>query len=681
MHLECTNIVQTDFNAKIGRESVFGATVGQFSLHETTSSNGLRLIGFAASHNMVVRSTGFRHLDIHKASWIAPDRLTRNQIDHVVIDARHASSILDVRSFRGPNIDSDHWLVAAKVRTRLCVSKIVRRGLSRKPDFEKLHSQQTKDAFSTRLAGLLSQPSPIPESISDMWAHISHSLQASADEVLGFQGPPVGNPWYDQECREATAAKDAAYQRTLQAGATRALVDAYRIRRREEKRLFRRKKRELERRECESIECSRDRNDARNFYQRVKLLTQGFKTGGFACRDDDGNLVADKDIVLKLWRDHFSTLLAGDAPSLGDSDSLTPIDDDTDIPAPSHIEVAAAIQRLKNNKAPGADGLSAELFKAGGDVLVGCMHQLICRIWLMENMPNDWNLSLICPILKKGDATQRTNYRGISLLPVAYRVLTSVLCEKLKPHAEALIGPYQCGFRPGKSTMDQIFTLRQILEKSHENQIDTYYLFVDYKAAFDSPRRDLLYAAMSELGIPAKLTRLCRMTLSNTNSSVKVGHDQSETFNTKLGLRQGDSLSLLLYGAEAWTVTQPDAAALEVFERKILRKIFGPVCVGDTYRIKWNHELYELYDDIDVVSRMNIQRLRWLGHVVRMEEVAPARKVFEAVVSGQRRRGRPRIRWQDQVIQPIASLGIANWRRRAQDRDAWRELMHQAVTR
>ncbi|XP_043064519.1 uncharacterized protein LOC122320475 [Drosophila ficusphila] len=806
-------ILLGDFNAKIGRESVFGATVGQFSLHETTSSNGLRLIGFAASHNMVVRSTGFRHLDIHKASWISPDRLTRNQIDHVVIDARHASSILDVRSFRGPNIDSDHWLVAAKVRTRLCVSKIVRRGLSRKPDFEKLHSQQTKDAFSTRLAGLLSQPSPMPESISDMWAHISHSLQASADEVLGFQGPPVRNPWYDQECREATAAKDAAYQRTLQAGATRALVDAYRIRRKEEKRLFRRKKRELERRECESIECSRDRNDARNFYQRVKRLTQGFKTGGFACRDDDGNLVPDKDIVLKLWRDHFSTLLAGDAPSLGDSDSLTPIDDDTDIPAPSHIEVAAAIQRLKNNKAPGADGLSAELFKAGGDVLVGCMHQLICRIWLMENMPNDWNLSLICPILKKGDATQRTNYRGISLLPVAYKVLTSVLCEKLKPHAEALIGPYQCGFRPGKSTMDQIFTLRQILEKSHENQIDTYHLFVDYKAAFDSPRRDLLYAAMSELGIPAKLTRLCRMTLSNTNSSVKVGHDQSETFNTKLGLRQGDSLScmlfnllmesiirkagvhrtgtiltnrcvqllayaddidiigrtkrdvtaafgaiekesakvglavnmektkfmvcssresrrldsqltaasysfesvkefiylgtavtgnnnvsleikrritlanrcyfglVLLYGAEAWTVTQPDAAALEVFERKILRKIFGPVCVGDTYRIRWNHELYELYDDIDVVSRINIQRLRWLGHVVRMEEVAPARKVFEAVVSGQRRRGRPRIRWQDQVIQPIASLGIANWRGRAQDRDAWRELMHQAVTR
>ncbi|XP_062127293.1 uncharacterized protein LOC133839668 [Drosophila sulfurigaster albostrigata] len=593
------------------------------------------------SSGILVRSTGFRHLDIHKASWLSPDRLTRNQIDHVVIDARHASNILDVRSCRGPNIDSDHYLVAAKIRTRLCVAKIARR-----------------------------------------------------KEVLGFQRPLTRNPWYDQECHDATAAKDAAYRRTLQAGATRAIVDVYRSRRRDEKRLFRRKKKEQERRECESIESiesSRCRNEARNFYQRVKRLTQGFK-----CTDSE------------------------------DYDSRTPIyGTDIEVPIPSHIEVKDAIQRLKNSKSAGADGLPAELFKAAGDMLVGSMHQLISKIWMTESMPEDWNLSMICPILKKDDATLRTNYRGISLLPVAYKVLTSVLCERPKPHAEALIGPYQCGFRPGKSTVDQIFTLRQILEKSYENQIDTYHLFVDYKAAFDSPRRDCLYAAMSELGIPAKLTRLCRMTSSNTISSVNVGCGQSETFTTKcvqllgyaddidiigrtkrdvtgafaaiekesakVGLavnmektkfmvcssresRRLDSqltaenysfgsvkcyfglskqfnsralsrrtkttlyktliLPVLLYGAECWTVTQSDAAALGVFERKILRKIFGPICVDDVYRIRYNHELYELYGDVDVASRVKSQRLRWLGHVARMDEDAPARKVFDAVIVG-----------------------------------------------
>ncbi|XP_051859298.1 uncharacterized protein LOC127565328 [Drosophila albomicans] len=789
-------ILLGDFNAKVGREDIFGATVGRFSLHETTSSNGLRLIGFAAAHNMVVRSTGFRHLDIHKASWLSPDRLTRNQIDHVVIDARHASNILDVRSCRGPNIDSDHYLVAAKIRTRLCVAKIARRSALRRLDIGKLQSQQAKNAFSTHVSGLLSRAPSIPQDISDMWALISHSLRASAEEVLGFQRPITRNPWYDQECRDATAAKDAAYRRTLQAGATRAIVDVYRLRRRYEKRLFRRKKKEQE--------------SAR----RVKRLTQGFKSGAVACRDDDGNLVTEAEVVLRLWRDHFSSLLSGSSTDSEDYDPRTPIyGTDIEVPIPSHIEVKDAIQRLKNNKSAGADGLPAELFKAAGDMLVGSMHQLISKIWLTESMPEDWNLSMICPILKKGDATVRTNYRGISLLPVAVGSgLASPLLTRFSPCAKSW-------------------------EKSYENQIDTYHLFVDYKAAFDSPRRDRLYAAMSELGIPAKLTRLCRMTLSNTISSVKVGCGQSETFTTKCGLRQGDSLScilfnilmesiirkagvhrtgtiltnrcvqllgyaddidiigrtkrdvtgafgaiekesakvglavnmektkfmvcssresrrldsqltaenysfgsvkefiylgtaitstndvsleikrritlanrcyfglsrqfnsralsrrtkttlyktlilpVLLYGAECWTVTQSDAAALGVFERKILRKIFGPICVDDVYRIRYNHELYELYGDVDVASRVKSQRLRWLGHVARMDEDAPARKVFDAMIVGTRRRGRPRTRWQDQVMDTLSTLGVTNWRRRAQDRAAWRHIALQAETR
>nr|XP_043068191.1 uncharacterized protein LOC122321607 [Drosophila bipectinata] len=557
-------ILLGDFNAKVGREDIFGATVGRFSLHETTSSNSLRLIGFAAAHNMVVRSTGFHHLDIHKASWLSPDRLTRNQIDHVVIDARHASNILDVRSCRGPNIDSDHYLVAAKIRTRLCVAKIARRSALRRLDIGKLQSQQAKNAFSTHVSGLLSRAPSIPEDISDMWALISHSLRASAEEVLGFQRPLSRNPWYDQECHDATAAKDAAYGRTLQAGATRAIVDVYRSRRRDEKRLFRRKKKDQERRECESTESSRCRNEARNFYQRVKRLTQGFKTGTVACRDNDGNLVTETEVVLRLWRDHFSSLLSGSSTDSEDYDPRTPIyGTDIEVPIPSHIEVKDAIQRLKNNKSAGADGLPAELLKAA-----------------------DWNLSMICPILKKGDATVRTNYRGISLLPVAYKVLTSVLCERLKPHAEALIGPYQCGFRPGKSTVDQIFTLRQILEKSYENQIDTYHLFVDYKAAFDSPRRDRLYAAMSELGIPAKLTRLCRMTLSNTISSVKVGSGQSETFITKCGLRQGDSLSCILFN---------------ILMERIIRK--AGVHRSGTILTNRCVQLLGYADDIDIIGR------------------------------------------------------------------------------
>ena len=81
--------------------------------------NGIRLIDFAAARNMVVSSTRLQQLDIHKATWLFSDRSTHNHIDHVVLDGMYVSNVADVRIFHGPNMVSDHFLVAAKVRMRI----------------------------------------------------------------------------------------------------------------------------------------------------------------------------------------------------------------------------------------------------------------------------------------------------------------------------------------------------------------------------------------------------------------------------------------------------------------------------------------------------------------------------------------------------------------------------------
>ena len=72
----------------------------------------------------------------------------------------------------------------------------------------------------------------------------------------------------------------------------------------------------------------------------------------------------------------------------GEANLATPVNH-VEVPVPSHDEVGDVIRRLKNNKAAGADRLSAELFKTGGDRLIGCMHQLICKIWQLESMHTD----------------------------------------------------------------------------------------------------------------------------------------------------------------------------------------------------------------------------------------------------------------------------------------------------
>ncbi|XP_067615689.1 craniofacial development protein 2-like, partial [Eurosta solidaginis] len=159
-------LVLGEFNTRVGKDGVFGPTVGKFSLHNETS-NGLRLIDFAGGRNMVISSTRFMHKRIHQATWLSPDRNTCNQIDHVVIDGRHASSVLDVHTIRGPNMDSDHYLVAAKIRTCLNAAKTKEQETQGKLDGEKLQSQQTANDFATRFSHLFSESTTHPEGIQD----------------------------------------------------------------------------------------------------------------------------------------------------------------------------------------------------------------------------------------------------------------------------------------------------------------------------------------------------------------------------------------------------------------------------------------------------------------------------------------------------------------------------------
>ena len=78
-------IVLGDFNSKRERENIYGPNIVKFSLHHQPDENGIRLIDFASQGNLVICSTKFQHRDIHKDTWLLPDRYTRNQIDHFVI--------------------------------------------------------------------------------------------------------------------------------------------------------------------------------------------------------------------------------------------------------------------------------------------------------------------------------------------------------------------------------------------------------------------------------------------------------------------------------------------------------------------------------------------------------------------------------------------------------------------
>jgi len=172
-------------------------------------------------------------------------------------------------------------------------------------------------------------------------------------------------------------------------------------------------------------------------------------------KDEKGDFVANSHGIVARWRKYFSELFnVHGVKGVGQAEIHTA---ETLVPEPSASEVELAIDKLKCHIPPGIDQIPAELIKAGGRTIYLEIHKLIISIWKKEKLPEDWKESIIVLIHKKGDKTDCNNYRGISLLPTTYKILSNILLSRLIPHAKKITGVHQCGFRRNRSTIDHMF--------------------------------------------------------------------------------------------------------------------------------------------------------------------------------------------------------------------------------
>ena len=212
-------------------------------------------------------------------------------------------------------------------------------------------------------------------------------------------------------------------------------------------------------------------------------------------------------------------------------------------------EVLRAVKALKAGKAAGYDGITGEILKQGGDDLIDLTWSLLREIFEAETIPSDWSKGLIFPLFKGGERKNLDNYRGIYLLSIIGKVYTSVLNQRLLDWCEERdkFGEEQGGFRPQRATTDQAFVLSELVRARRRRGLETHIAFLDIRKAYDTVSRDALWKRLLDFGVSGKMGRVIKNLYRAVESSVILGQELTEWFDVGLGVRQGCTLSPLLF--------------------------------------------------------------------------------------------------------------------------------------
>jgi hypothetical protein len=215
------------------------------------------------------------------------------------------------------------------------------------------------------------------------------------------------------------------------------------------------------------------------------------------------------------------------------------------VPEPSAFKFGVAVEKIRRQKSPGINQISAELIKTGDRTILFETQKLINSIWNKEELPVKWTESIIVPIFKKGVKTECSNYGGLSLFSTTCKILSKILLSRLTQYAGEIIGDHQCGLRRNTSVTDHTFCIRQILEKKLDCNEAVHQVFINFEKAYDSVTEGILCNILFEYGIPMTLAKLIKMFLNETYSRVRVVKHLSDMCPIKNGLKQGDDLSPL----------------------------------------------------------------------------------------------------------------------------------------
>ena len=387
--------------------------------------------------------------------------------------------------------------------------------------------------------------------------HCQKSYQETSKEIIGHR-EKKHKEWISQEAWQKIEERRNIKQKPLGIKSERfkeQQKQAYKEADRTVNQLTRHDKRKYIEDMATQAEEAAHKGDQATLYNITKQVWGQFRKKLDApIKDKHGKLLISEETQDARWAKYFSEILNRPPP---ETEPDSPVEDlEKETSPPSKEEIINAIKALKNNKASGPDNLNAKLCKTDRAIAAGILLSLMMKVWEDKRIPDDWNEATIIRIPKKGALNDCNNWRGITLLSIPSKILAKIIINRLSNVVDSRLREEQAGFKKGKGCVDQIFSLRNIIEQCTEWQRKLYIKLVDFEKAFDSIHRNSLWKILKHYGIPKEIVSIVLSFYNDFNC--RVGNSQ-HSFPVLSGVRQGCMMSALLFNITIDWVTKQTA--------------------------------------------------------------------------------------------------------------------------
>ncbi len=268
--------------------------------------------------------------------------------------------------------------------------------------------------------------------------------------------------------------------------------------------------------------------------------------------DKDGELISGTKNVQKVQVDFYKTLYKSEGictekcdPFLSSIDRV--LSDEIKCELDQEIclhELTVALKQMAMNKSPGPDGIVVEFYKMYWNILGTELLEVFHESVRSETLPYSQYLAVIILLYKKGQRENIKNWRPISLLNTDAKLYSKVLAERLKKALPAIIHTDQSGCIPGRFIGQNVRLIEDIIECKDGDEV---LLFIDQEKAFDRVEWNWLFKVLDTFNFGDKFKNYVKILYNNMKSSILTNGTLSEYFEVTRGIRQGDSLSALLY--------------------------------------------------------------------------------------------------------------------------------------